>query len=77
MEPVASTVAMYESFDEMNLAEKLLRGVYSHGFEKPSDIQKRGIVPIKDGRDLLAQAQSGTGKTGTCTIGALSRIDPT
>ncbi len=77
MEPVASTVAMYESFDEMNLAEKLLRGVYSHGFEKPSDIQKRGIVPIKDGRDLLAQAQSGTGKTGTFTIGALSRIDPT
>lgn len=75
MEPVAATVAMYESFDEMNLTEKLLRGVYSHGFEKPSDIQKKAIVPIKDGRDLLAQAQSGTGKTGTFTIGALSRID--
>ena len=70
-------VPVCESFDEMNLSEKLLRGVYSHGFEKPSDIQKKGIVPIKEGRDLLAQAQSGTGKTGTFTIGALSRIDPT
>jgi translation initiation factor 4A len=54
-----------------------LRGVYGYGFEKPSAIQKRGVVPIKEGRDLLAQAQSGTGKTGTFCIGSLSRIDPT
>jgi translation initiation factor 4A len=77
METAVVNVPVCESFDDMNLSEKLLRGVYSHGFEKPSDIQKKGIVPIKDGRDLLAQAQSGTGKTGTFTIGALSRIDPT
>ena len=78
-EPVISAtedLRVYESFDDMNLPEEVLRGIYSHGFEKPSAIQKKGIVPIKEGRDVLAQAQSGTGKTGTFTIGSLSRIDP-
>lgn len=70
-------VKKYETFDDMDLPEKLLRGIYGHGFENPSEIQKSGIVPIKEGRDILAQAQSGTGKTGTFSIGALSRIDPT
>jgi superfamily II DNA/RNA helicase len=71
-----SDVKVYNTFDEMDLHEDLLQGVYSYGFEKPSEIQKRGIMPIVEGRDLLAQAQSGTGKTGTFTIGALSRVDP-
>jgi len=74
---VAAEPKVYEKFDDMDLPENVLRGVYSHGFEKPSAIQQRGIMPIKEGRDLLAQAQSGTGKTGTFTIGALCRIDPT
>lgn len=69
-------VEIFSSFDEMNLPEQLLRGVYSMGFEKPSQIQKRGVVPIAQGRDVLAQAQSGTGKTGTFTIGSLARVDP-
>ena len=69
-------VRLYNSFDDMNLSDKLLRGVYGYGFERPSEIQKRGIVPMAEGRDILAQAQSGTGKTGTFTIGSLSRIDP-
>lgn len=69
-------VKAYDTFDEMNLPDNLLRGVYAHGFERPSAIQQIGIMPMKDGRDLLAQARSGTGKTGTFTIGALSRIDP-
>jgi len=72
-----SDVKVFTTFDEMNLPEQLLRGTYSHGFEKPSEIQKRGIVPIKSGRDLMAQAQSGTGKTGTFCIGSLTRVDPT
>jgi len=72
----AGEVKLYDTFDEMDLPENLLRGVYSHGFERPSEIQKRGIIPIKYRRDLLAQAQSGTGKTGTFTIGALSVLDP-
>jgi translation initiation factor 4A len=78
-EPVISAtedLKQYESFDDMGLPENLMRGIYGHGFEKPSAIQKKGIVPIKDGHDVLAQAQSGTGKTGTFTIGALSRVDP-
>jgi len=70
-------VKVYEGFDDMGLSENLLRSIYSHGFEKPSAIQQRGIVPIREGHDLLAQAQSGTGKTGTFCIGSLSRIDPT
>lgn len=47
------------TFDEMNLKEDLLRGVFSYGFEKPSPIQQRAIRPIISGRDLIAQAQSG------------------
>ena len=64
------------SFDEMGLPENLLRGVYAHGFEKPSAIQTVAIMPLVKGRDVLGQAQSGTGKTGTFGIGLLSRIDP-
>jgi superfamily II DNA/RNA helicase len=70
-------VKVISSFDEMGIPDALLRGVYAFGFEKPSEIQKRGIVPILEGRDVLAQAQSGTGKTGTFTIGSLARVDPT
>lgn len=68
-------VQVYETFDDMKIPDTILRGVYGYGFERPSAIQKRGIVPIKDGHDLLAQAQSGTGKTGTFTIGSLCRVD--
>ena len=66
----------YESFDEMALPEALLRGIYAHGFEKPSPIQQKAIVPIKNGNDVLAQAQSGTGKTGAFSIGAMCHVDP-
>lgn len=64
------------TFDEMGLDERLLRGIYSYGFEKPSAIQSVAIRPIVAGRDVLGQAQSGTGKTGTFGIGLLSRLDP-
>ena len=74
--PSDESVRIYENFDEMDIPDIILRGVFSFGFEKPSEIQKRGIVPIKDGNDVMAQAQSGTGKTGTFSIGALSRVDP-
>jgi hypothetical protein len=49
-----------ETFDGMDLPEELLRGIYSYGFEKPSAIQQRAIKPTILGRDLIAQAQSGT-----------------
>ena len=65
----------YTSFDDMGLSDGLLRGVYAYGFEKPSPIQQKAIVPMTHGRDVLAQAQSGTGKTGTFLIGGISRIN--
>lgn len=64
-----------DNFDNMNLKENLLRGIYAYGFEKPSSIQQRAIIPLAQGNDLIAQAQSGTGKTATFTIGSLQRVD--
>jgi len=64
-----------EAFDQMNLKTELVRGIFSNGFEKPSAIQSRAIVPCCTGRDVIAQAQSGTGKTATFTISILQRID--
>jgi translation initiation factor 4A len=69
-------IPITSSFDEMKLPDDLLRGIYSYGFERPSDIQQKAIVPMVQGRDVLAQAQSGTGKTGTFVIGSLSHVDP-
>ncbi len=63
------------SFDELDIDSDILRGIYAYGFEKPSPIQKKAIKPIIAGRDLIAQAQSGTGKTATFSIGALSMVD--
>jgi translation initiation factor 4A len=71
----AEEYPVFESFDDYDLHENLLRGIYSYGFEKPSAIQQRGIKPILDGRDTIGQAQSGTGKTATFVIGCLQRID--
>jgi len=64
----------YDDFDQMGLDEDILNGIYSVGFEKPSYIQKRAIVPVMSGRNIIAQSQSGTGKTATFTIGTLGRI---
>lgn len=64
-----------DNFDNMNLKENILRGIYGYGFERPSVIQSRGIVPVANGNDIIAQSQSGTGKTGTFVIGTLQRID--
>jgi len=64
-----------DNFDDMNLREKLLRGIYAYGFEKPSAIQQRAIMPSIKGYDVIAQAQSGTGKTATFSIAILQQID--
>jgi ATP-dependent RNA helicase len=64
-----------KSFDDFGLQEDLLRGIYSYGFEKPSAIQQRAILPIMSGRDVVAQSQSGTGKTATFCISALQCCD--
>ena len=68
-------VKEYMTFDSMDLPLDLLRGIYGYGFEKPSEIQRKVIVPMKNRRDTLAQAHSGTGKTGGFLIGVLANMD--
>jgi translation initiation factor 4A len=64
-----------DNFDDMHLREELLRGVYAYGFEKPSAIQQRAIIPCVRGMDVIAQAQSGTGKTATFAVSILQKLD--
>ena len=61
----------------MENKENLLRGIFAYGFEKPSSVQKNGIVPVIEGKDCIIQAQSGSGKTGTFCISSLQLIDST
>ena len=89
MYTISKDVEVIPTFDSMGLNPDLLRGVYAYGksfslfhfqslfvgFEKPSAIQQRAILPIIKGRDVLAQSQSGTGKTGVFCIGVLQNID--
>ena len=63
------------SWDELEISSDLLRGIYGYGFERPSPIQSKAIVPIIKGKDIIAQAQSGTGKTAAFSVGALSLVD--
>ena len=69
------TIELINQWDDLDIDPNILRSIYAYGFEKPSPIQRRGIKPLVDGRDVIGQAQSGTGKTGTFSIGVLSRID--
>ncbi|CUM67440.1 uncharacterized protein PRCAT00005136001 [Priceomyces carsonii] len=78
LEFVASSikkVKVYSSFESMKLKPELLKGIYAYGFEAPSSIQSRAIMQIISGRDTIAQAQSGTGKTATFSIGMLQVIE--
>ena len=68
-------VKVVSTFDSMGIREDLLRGLYSYGFEKPSAIQQRAIVPITSGRDVIAQAQSGTGKTSMISLALCQMLD--
>ena len=68
-------VPSYESFDDMGLTDDLLRGIYAYGFEKPSAIQQKAIKAMTLQKDIIAQAQSGTGKTGTFSIGSLQMLN--
>lgn len=58
----------------MNVSE--IKSIFLNiGFEKPSAIQQRAIAPVIKGRDVIAQAQSGTGKTATFSISILQALD--
>ena len=63
------------NWDELEIKTELLRGIYANGFENPSPIQRKAIVPIIKGHDVIAQAQSGTGKTACFTIAGLELVD--
>tara|TARA_B100000282_G_scaffold292869_1_gene267255 strand:- start:588 stop:1724 length:1137 start_codon:yes stop_codon:yes gene_type:complete len=69
------SITEIKHWDDLNISTNLLRGIYSHGFENPSEIQKKAIYPIINKRDVIAQAQSGTGKTGAFSISSLQYID--
>ena len=82
IEPVVEidTSAPPKEFDKWEdlegiLNEDIMRGVYSYGFDSPSLIQRRALLTMFDRRDIIAQAQSGTGKTGVFTIGVLQNIN--
>ena len=66
-----------ENWDELNIKQELLRGIFAYGFEKPSEIQKKAIPVMITGKDVIAQAQSGMGKTGAFSISTLELIDCT
>ena len=53
----------------------ILRGVTAYGFDDPSPIQQKTIIPLLEGRDVVGQAQSGTGKTAAFSVGLLSRLN--
>ena len=64
-----------KSFELMSLPAELLKGIYCIGWDKPSHIQSLAIMPLLCGRDLVAEAHSGTGKTGAFAIAALAKCD--
>ena len=72
---VTNSQEKHDSFDQMNLKDSILRGIYAFGWEKPSPVQSVGITPVINGKDCIIQAQSGTGKTGTFCIASLQKVD--
>ena len=73
----SSSVDEITNWNDLNIKENLLRGIFSFGFENPSPIQKRAIKPIIEKNDVIAQAQSGTGKTGAFTVSTIEVVDET
>jgi len=73
----SDSVEEITNWNDLNIKENLLRGIFSFGFENPSPIQKRAIKPIIEKNDVIAQAQSGTGKTGAFTISSIEVVDET
>ena len=74
---LSKNLSYYDIFEdpELGLKDEILKGIYNYGFEKPSQIQRVAIKPIIDGKDIVVQSHSGTGKTATFIIGLLQRID--
>ncbi len=69
-------MATKTTFEDYNLPFNLLRGISSNGFEFPSPIQEKTIPILLEGKDLIAQAHSGAGKSLAFIIGSLFKINP-
>lgn len=72
---VEDNLSIINRWDELDIDPCILRGIYSFGFENPSPIQSKSIIPIIQKHDIIAQAQSGTGKTAAFSIGALAQVE--
>ena len=62
-------------FNEFNLSEAILKGIEAMGFEEASPIQAQSMAPLLEGKDVIAQAQTGTGKTAAYGIPMLERVE--
>lgn len=71
------TATKGHDFEDYFLKRELLMGIYEKGFEKPSPIQEESIPIALTGRDILARAKNGTGKTAAFSIPVLEKIDTT
>ena len=71
----SSSLKTIDKWDDLDIDPSIMRGIYAYGYESPSPIQSKAILPIIAGNDIIAQAQSGTGKTAAFTIGALSKLN--
>src|SRR5512137_2292682 len=63
-------------FTELNLKPEILKGLAGLGYEDLTPIQEATFAPILEGRDLLARAETGSGKTAACGIPLVQMIDP-
>jgi len=73
--PDSTPAREFEAWEDIpDLNPQLMRGIYGYGFEKPSPIQQKSILSFIEGRDVIAQAQSGSGKTGAFATGVLNRV---
>ena len=72
-EEINESITNWDQLDDIKI--DLLRGIYGYGFEHPSPIQQQAISPLFKRKDIIAQAQSGTGKTGCFAIGCLQIIN--
>ncbi|MHB2000047.1 MAG: DEAD/DEAH box helicase [Solirubrobacteraceae bacterium] len=67
---------MSSTFAELGLSEQTLQALQDVGYESPSPIQEQGIPPLLEGRDVIGQAQTGTGKTAAFGLPIMEYVDP-
>ena len=65
----------FNKFEDMDLSRNILRGIFSYGYEIPSPIQSKAIPLLLKDQDVIAQSQSGTGKTAAFSISLLNLVE--